>query len=148
MRDQARDKPLPTHAAPESSVQPEAAIAGPEDLLWTDRIGFRRHPRPVPPKRMQRILHDGHGVQLYKPRAGFFEGLQIASKVKAQMRLPESDVSTPADAPITNVGAPKVLDHIGVIRQKCFRWKMDLRLGRAERRFDLGEKVLYHCFLK
>src|ERR1700733_1121628 len=115
MRDQARDKPLPTHAAPESSVQPEAAIAGPEDLLWPDSIGFRRHPGPVSPKRMQRILHDGHGVQFHQSRASLFESLQIVSKFETQMRLPESNVPTPADATITNVSTPKVLDQVGVM---------------------------------
>ena len=148
VRHQPRDEALPGDAAAEVAVEPERAMAGAEDLARPDRVGLRRHRGPVAAEGVQRVLHDGHRVQLDQPRAGAAVGIEVAVELGAEMRLPEGDVPAPADASVTDVGAAEVLDPRAVVGDRLAGREVDLVLGRAQLGIDEREEPLPHRALE
>ncbi len=144
MGDQAGDEALPRDAAPEVPVEPERTVAGAEHLARPDGRRFRGHPRPVAAERVQRVLHDGHRVQLDDPGARPLVGVDVAAELMPELGLPESDVPAPADPAVADVGAAALLDPLGVVADRVVAGEVDLRLRRTQVGVDAPEEMLLH----
>src|SRR5205823_7206036 len=148
MRDEPRDEALPGDAAADVAVEPEAAVLRAEDLARADRVRLRRHPRPVAAERVQGVLHDRHRVELDEPRAGGLVGVEVALELLAEVRLPEGDVATPADAAVADVCAAEPFDPRAVVADRLGRREVDLLLRRTQLGVDQAEEPLEHRSLE
>src|SRR5581483_3184761 len=147
VRHQPRDEPLPAHAAAQVAVQPEGAVLRAQYLCRADGVGLRRHPAPVAAKEVQRVLHDGHGMQFHTARPGLSVSIHVGSAICldeliAQVRLPEGDMAAPADTPVADIRAAPVGDALAVVREGLPGREVDLTFRHAQPRIDLAEEVL------
>ena len=114
MGNEPGDEALPRMSAAQVSVQPEAPVPGAQDLSRTDRVRLGRDPRPVPTEGMQSVLHNGHRVQLDEPAAARAGRRPCLRKLRTEVRLPERDVASPADAAVADIGTAEVGDPVAV----------------------------------
>ena len=144
MRDETGDEALPGDATTQVTVEPEAAMPRTEDLARADRVRLRRHPRPVAPERVERVLHDRHRVELDEAGARLLVRLEVAGELLAEMGFPEGDVPAPADAAVADVRATEILDPARVVGERVRGREVDLALGRAQLGVDESEEAFEH----
>ena len=97
---------------------------------------------------MQRVLHDGHRMQVNEAGSGLLICSEIAFPLKSKMRFPESNVTAPANAAIANVRTSCLRYIIAVsIDHLCCR-KVYLALGRAKLSVNATEEIILHRPLK
>jgi len=109
-----------------------------------DGGGLGRHPAPVAPEAVQRVLHDGHGMQLHDAGAGGAECRQVVAELEPQVRLPKGDVPAPADASIDDIGAAQVCDSPGIVGERGACREMNLARRRPQLLLDPAEESLHH----